>query len=337
MCGEYSPTGQSANMPEYTTDIDCIIPDTCAGQRLDQALASVLSDYSRVSVQNWIKSGALTVDGQAARPRDKVFGGEAVRGTLTMPAVEEALPQDLPLTIIYEDDDLIVLNKAAGVVVHPAAGNRDGTLVNALLHHRPDLERLPRAGLVHRLDKETSGLLVVAASHRAHTSLVAQLQTRSMGRRYIAVTQGVPVAGGTVDLPIGRHAGDRKRMSVTPTGKPAVTHYTVNTKFRGFALVDVRLETGRTHQIRVHLAHVRYPLIGDPAYGARLKLPPRMVEADAKVVRSFHRQALHAQELQLNHPADDRVCRWRAPVPDDLSGLIDALTADARRFGVLDD
>jgi len=239
--------------------------------RLDQALAEVLPDYSRNRLQQWLKAGQLRVDGCIRRPRDPVIGGEAVSGEWAREAETRVVAQDLPLDLCYQDADLLVINKPVGLVAHPAAGNRDGTLVNALLHHFPELTTLPRAGLVHRLDKNTSGLLVVARSLRAHTTLVEQLQARRIEREYLAVVNGLLVAGGTVDAPVGRHPVDRQRMAVTSGGKPAVTHYRVLRRFCAHTLLRVKLETGRTHQIRVHMAHIRLPLLGDPVYGGGLR------------------------------------------------------------------
>ncbi|HXH04577.1 MAG TPA: 23S rRNA pseudouridine(1911/1915/1917) synthase RluD [Candidatus Competibacteraceae bacterium] len=308
--------------------IDCLIPESAAGQRLDQALAGLLTDHSRARLQEWLKSGRLTVDGRVLRPRDRVLGGEHVLGEVELQTETAAQPQDLPLDVRYEDADLIVLAKPAGMVVHPAAGNPDGTLVNALLHRYPELANLPRAGVVHRLDKDTSGLLVVARSPRAHTALVEQLQNRAMGREYLAVACGVMSAGGTVDQPIGRHGVDRQRMSVTPMGKSAVTHYRVLERFRAHTYLRVRLETGRTHQIRVHLAHIRYPLLGDPVYGGRLRLPPGMKPEHAAVLRAFRRQALHAARLTLQHPASGATLSWAAELPADMAELLQVLRQD---------
>jgi len=312
-----------------TERIDCLIPAVCAGMRLDQALAELLPHYSRNRLQQWLKAGQLRVDGAIRRPRDPVVGGEVVSGELTLETETTALAQDIPLTVLYEDADLLVVNKPAGLVAHPAAGNRDGTLVNALLHHAPELATLPRAGLVHRLDKDTTGLLVVARSLRAHTALVEQLQARAIEREYLAVVNGVPVAGGAVNAPIGRHPVDRQRMAVTPGGKPAVTHYRVLRRFRAHALLRVKLETGRTHQIRVHMAHIRWPLLGDPVYGGRLRVPPGATGRCLETIQQFHRQALHAERLALTHPVTGERLEWQAEVPADLAELIAVLAEDA--------
>ena len=309
--------------------IDCQIPESLAGMRLDQALAVVLPNYSRSRWQQWLKSGQVWVDGQPRRPRDRVAGGEIVQGIGTLEPDPQLEAQDLPLALCYQDDDLLVINKPAGLVVHPAAGHRDGTLVNALLHYDPHLAGLPRAGLVHRLDKDTTGLLVVARSLRAHTGLVEQLQGRRITREYLAVVNGVPVAGGTVDAPVGRHPVDRQRMAVTSGGKPAVSHYRVVRRFRAHTLLRVRLETGRTHQIRVHMAHIHLPLVGDPVYGGRPRVPPQATAACIAALQNWGRQALHAERLSLHHPISGAPLSWNAPLPTDLAALLETLAADA--------
>ncbi len=296
-----------------------------AGLRLDQAAALLFPDYSRGRLQKWIRSGELTVDGREEKPTYRIAGNE----TLCLDAVAErqgeVLPQDIPLEIIHADEDLIVVNKPAGLVVHPAAGNPDGTLQNGLLYFDGGLAALPRSGIVHRLDKDTSGVMVVARSLRAHASLVRQLQSRDMSRVYRAIASGEIVAGGTVDQPIGRHPRDRKRMAVVASGKHAVSHYRVLERLIGFTYLEVSLETGRTHQIRVHLEHLGHPLAGDPVYGRkpgyRRDLPTEVVDA----VRSFPRQALHARALQLTHPGSGKPAAYEAPLPEDFSRLLDRL------------
>ena len=299
-----------------------------AGQRLDQVAAALFSDYSRSRLQGWIRSGELLVDGRSARPRDRLQGGEDLRLEAWTEAVIEDRPEPMDLDIVHEDEALLVINKPAGVVVHPAAGHADGTLMNGLLHHHPALEALPRAGIVHRLDRDTTGLMVVAKTLQAHKALVEQLQARSLFREYDALVVGVMTAGGRVEQPVGRHPVDRKRMAVVDGGKPAVTHYRVEQRFRGHTRVRARLETGRTHQIRVHMAWLRYPLVGDPVYGGRLKLPRGADESVREALRAFPRQALHAHRLGLEHPEDGQYREWRAPCPEDLQSLLTVLDAD---------
>ncbi len=318
-----------------TTLLTATIPDEDAGRRLDQALADLFPDYSRSRLQQWIKEGRVKLDGMPVKVRHKVLGGEAVE--LAVEPQEEMQgetrwqAQPLPLDVVYADRDIIVINKPAGLVVHPAAGNPDGTLLNALLHYAPEVRALPRAGIIHRLDKDTTGLLVVARSLPAHTQLVAQLQARAFVREYEAVAVGVMTAGGTVDAPIGRHPVDRKRMAVVSNGKEAVTHYRVIERFRAHTHVRVRLETGRTHQIRVHLAHIHYPLVGDPVYGGRLRMPPGTDAPLAQALRGFKRQALHAARLGLVHPVSGEAMEWRAALPDDMEQLLALLREDAAR------
>ncbi|PXX94903.1 23S rRNA pseudouridine(1911/1915/1917) synthase RluD [Halomonas sp. LBP4] len=304
------------------------VPDAMAGLRLDQAAAELFADFSRERLKGWIKAGALTVDGTPARPRDKVYGGERLQLQAELEDDARFEPEAIPLDVVFEDDEVLVIDKPAGLVVHPAAGNPDGTLLNALLHHCPALAAVPRAGIVHRLDKDTSGLMVVAKTLMAQTSLVEQLQARSVSREYDAVSVGVMTAGGTLDAPIGRHPRDRKRQAVNASGKPAVTHYRVVERFRAHTHVRCRLETGRTHQIRVHLAHLRYPLVGDPVYGGRLKLPRGGGEALKALLREFPRQALHARKLAFVHPGSGETLTFRAPLPDDILLLLDYLRDD---------
>ena len=246
------------------------VPEELAGLRLDQALARMFPEYSRSRLKEWLLAGAITVDGGSPRPRDPVAGGETVTLEPLAESEVRAAPEPIRLDVVYEDDDLLVVNKAAGLVVHPGAGNPGGTLMNGLLHHSPQLEEVPRAGIIHRIDKDTTGLLLVAKSLPAHTALVRQLGEREISRNYLAVCNGVLTGGGKIDQPIGRHPVDRKRMSVQQNGKPAVTHYTVLERFRAFTYISVKLETGRTHQIRVHFAWRRHALVGDPVYGLSL-------------------------------------------------------------------
>jgi len=306
-----------------------VVPDDLGGRRLDQAAADMFSEFSRSRLKQWILGGQLTVDGQQRRPRDPVLPGERVRLIAQPEPQVELAPEPIPLNIVWEDDELLVINKPAGLVVHPGAGNAAGTLQNALLHHRPALTEVPRAGIVHRLDKETSGLMVVAASVPAHTALVRQLEARSVSREYEAICQGVLTAGGTVDQPIARHPVDRVRMAVRASGRPAVTHYRVIRRFRGHTHMLARLETGRTHQIRVHMAYAGHALLGDPVYGGRLRLPagaaPELIEA----LRGFRRQALHARRLAFQHPATDETVSFEADLPEDFARLLAVLERDA--------
>jgi 23S rRNA pseudouridine1911/1915/1917 synthase len=301
------------------------VPDAMAGMRLDQAAAELFADYSRERLKSWIKSGALTVDGSPGKPKDKVYGGEALRLQAEIEDDTRFEAQDIPLTVVYEDEHLLVINKSAGLVVHPAAGHADGTLVNALLNYAPEVENLPRAGIVHRLDKDTSGIMVVARSLIAHTSLVDQLQTRTMGREYEAVIVGTITGGATVDAPIGRHPRERKKMGVVATGKPAVTHYRLAERFAAHTYIRCTLESGRTHQIRVHMAHFKHPLIGDPLYGGRLRLPKGTTEELREALAAFQRQALHARKLTLEHPKTGETLSWEVPMPEDMVVLLAAL------------
>jgi 23S rRNA pseudouridine1911/1915/1917 synthase len=299
-----------------------------AGRRLDQVLAELFSEYSRSRLTQWIKDGEVEVDGKSRKPRDKVMGGEQVTVRVVLEHDERWEPEPIDLDIVYEDDSILVINKPAGLVVHPASGNWQGTLLNALLHHDANLDTVPRAGIVHRLDKETSGLLVVARTLEAQTSLVEQLQERSLTREYDAVINGVLTGGGKVDAPIGRHPVDRKRMAVVGNGKPAVTHYRVVERFRAHTHIKVKLETGRTHQIRVHMAFLKHTLIGDPVYGGRLRMPPASGEMMQQTLRRFPRQALHASRLGLQHPQSGEYMEWEVPLPEDMVQLLVVLRQD---------
>ncbi len=309
------------------------VPRAQAGRRLDQALAALLPDYTRSQLQQWIAAGRVRVAGRPPRKRDRLQGGERIEIELPPPepADGEWRPQAIPLAIVHEDEEILVLDKPAGLVVHPGAGHREGTLLNALLAHAPSLAALPRAGIVHRLDKDTSGLMVVAKTERARQALIAQLAARTLTREYVAIVQGVMTAGGTIAAPIGRARADRKRMAVTARGKQAVSHYRVLKKYRAHTLVQVRLESGRTHQIRVHMAHVGHPVVGDPVYGTRRPpLPKGAGERLVALLRGFERQALHAVKLELVHPATGEPRRWTASVPKDMAELMEALAEDLR-------
>jgi len=311
--------------------LELTIPESLRGRRLDQALAELVSDYSRSRLQQWIRSGQVLLDQRQPQVRDKVMGGERVVIDVIIEEQVVSAPEPIPLDLVYEDDDLLVINKPAGLVVHPAAGNPAGTLLNALLHYDARLATLPRAGIVHRLDKSTTGLMVVARTLTAHKHLVDALQARSVKREYLAVVNSVLTAGGTVDAPIGRHPVDRKRMAVVNGGKEAVTHYRVQERYRAHTLVRVQLESGRTHQIRVHMAHRHFPVVGDPVYGGRMRLPRAADKALVEMLTGFRRQALHATQLTLTHPASGETKSWSVDVPADMQALIEVLRADAAR------
>lgn len=301
------------------------VPDELAGDRLDQILAKLFPDYSRSKLQTWIKAGRVLVDNSVRKPKERLEGGETIQLDAEAEAVIECEAEAIPLTIVFEDEALLIINKPAGMVVHPAAGNWSGTLQNALLYHDEKLVALPRAGIVHRIDKQTSGLLVVAKTLQAHNNLVEQLQARDINREYLAITQGRMTAGGKVDEPIGRHPVDRKRNAVREDGKHALTHYRVLERFARHTLIQVKLETGRTHQIRVHMEYIRYPLIGDPLYGGRFRMPPDCSELLEKKLREFKRQALHAAKLGLLHPVSHEYMEWQADLPEDMQRLLQAL------------
>lgn len=308
------------------------VPTELGGQRLDQVAAQLFSEHSRSRLSAWIKDGRLTVDGAVVRPRDIVHGGSVLVLDAEQEAQGEWVAQDIELDIVYEDEHILVLNKPAGLVVHPAAGHQDGTLLNALLHHVPDLINVPRAGIVHRLDKDTTGLMVVAKNLQAQTHLVDQLQKRSVSRIYECIVIGVITAGGKIDAPIGRHGQQRQRMAVMEGGKQAVSHYRVLERFRSHTHTRVKLETGRTHQIRVHMAHINFPLVGDPAYGGRFRIPPAANPGMVQALKEFPRQALHARFLELEHPVTGQRMKWESPLPDDFVWLLTLLRQDREAF-----
>ncbi len=305
------------------------IPEEYRGKRLDAVLTALLPDHSRSAIQKWLVQGRVALSAGEAQKKFRVAGGETVE--ITPPAPESLVdqPEQIPLQVVFEDEQLLVIDKPAGLVVHPGAGNARGTLLNALLFHRSALADLPRAGIVHRLDKLTSGLLVVAKTELARQSLGEQLKTRNLRRQYVAVVNGSMVAGGTVDAPIGRHRNDRRRMVVRGSGRPSLTHYRVREHFRAHTALDVSLETGRTHQIRVHMTHIDHPLVGDPVYGRRLRVPPAAGDELIAVLRGFRRQALHAGKLGLEHPESGEYLQWKSPLPDDMHQLNRALREDA--------
>jgi 23S rRNA pseudouridine1911/1915/1917 synthase len=308
-----------------------LIPPEHAGHRLDQTLAALLPDYSRTRIKDWIETGQILINGTQLRPRDRVIGGERIEVSATLPDAVAISPQSIALTIVHQDAQVLVINKPAGLVVHPGAGNAAGTLQNALLHFDPALSVLPRAGIVHRLDKDTTGLLVVARTLEAHTALVRALEARDVAREYEAICVGVMTGGGTVDAPIDRHPVDRLRQAIRQSGREAVTHYRVLQRYRGHTHVRVHLETGRTHQIRVHMAHIRYPIVGDRVYGGRALLPRGASTELIEALRGFKRQALHAAKLAFEHPATGVLIECAAPLPDDMSSLLRQLAADAKR------
>jgi 23S rRNA pseudouridine1911/1915/1917 synthase len=320
-------------MPQSSPDAvdlrEARVPESAAGRRFDAVLAELFPEFSRSRLAAWIRDGDALLDGRQARPRDPVRGGEVVRLAARRQVETTAVPQDIPLRILFEDEHVLVVDKPAGLVVHPGAGNADGTLVNALLHRDPSLAALPRAGVVHRLDKDTSGVMVVARTLQAQAALVEQLSARGVHRQYLAVVVGALVSGGTVDAPIDRHPRDRIRMAVREDGREAVTHYRLRERFRAHTALECRLETGRTHQIRVHMAHIRHPIVGDPLYGGPLKLPRGATDALVAALRGFQRQALHAETLEFAHPATGEPVRCSAPVPDDMLALMATLREDA--------
>jgi 23S rRNA pseudouridine1911/1915/1917 synthase len=305
-----------------------VVPGSAAGRRFDAVLAELFPEYSRSRLSEWIKSGDALLDGEQVRGRDSVRGGETASLQVVLETQTHSLPEDIPLDVLYEDADVIVINKPAGLVVHPGAGNATGTLVNALLFRDPTLAQLPRAGIVHRLDKDTSGVMVVARTLPAHTSLVEQLSARGVHRQYLAIVVGAMVSGGTATGAIDRHPRDRIRMAVREDGREAVTHYRLRERFRAHTALECRLETGRTHQIRVHMAHIKYPIIGDPLYGGPLKLPKHATEDLIAALRGFRRQALHAEILEFTHPVSGEPVRVSAPVPADMLHLLKVLRED---------
>ena len=304
------------------------VPDELAGLRLDQALAKMFPDFSRSRLKSLLVAGAVLVDGESRQPKDRVDGGEQVELTIVTELAVRSAPEPISLDVVFEDDDLLVINKQAGLVVHPGAGNPTGTLMNGLLHHSPALAELPRAGIIHRLDKDTTGLMMVGKTLAAHTALTRALAEREVSRHYVAVCRGVLTGGGKIDEPIGRHPVDRTRMTIRQDGRPAVTHFTVRERYRAHSFVDVKLDTGRTHQIRVHFAHRRHALLGDGVYGGRLGLPAGATAALIDELRGFKRQALHAAQLKLLHPVSGDELVLDAAIPEDFAHLLDVLRTD---------
>ena len=304
------------------------VPNELGNKRFDQIAAQLFPDFSRARLQAWIRDGVLTVDGETRKPKDKLVGDELLEINVVTQAEGEWLPEVMDLDVVYEDDHIMIINKPMNMVVHPAAGNLTGTLLNGLLHHCPALQDIPRAGIVHRLDKDTTGLMVVAKTLKAQNHIVNQLQTREMGREYEAIVQGTMTGGGSVKEPMARHPKDRTKMAVHPTGKDAITHYRILDKFPCHTHVRVKLETGRTHQIRVHMAHIKHPLAGDQTYGGRVRLPKGVSTVLRDVLRDFPRQALHAKRLELHHPDTEELMSWEVPLPDDFNELLAALKYD---------
>ncbi|TAL64795.1 MAG: 23S rRNA pseudouridine(1911/1915/1917) synthase RluD [Legionella sp.] len=305
------------------------VPRELHGQRLDAVLAQLLPQYSRSLISTWIKAGAVQLNGKACKPKDKTLGEDKIKLNVEYTPEDSHFhacqAEDIPLDIVYEDQHVLVVNKPAGLVVHPGAGNREHTLVNALLHHAPSLQHLPRAGIIHRLDKDTTGLLIVAKTLTAHTALIRQMQAREIDRQYLALVQGHVIAGGTIETEFGRHPRNRLKMAVVNQGREAVTHYSVQKQYGHFTLLDVNLLTGRTHQIRVHLEHIHHPIVGDQLYGGRMRFPAEATEELRQILQEFKRQALHAQYIAFLHPETEEELTFTAPIPDDFALLLKTL------------
>ena len=322
------PQADAASLPTVMSDaktLESQIPTELSGQRFDLALARLFPDYSRSRIQRWIKDGYAQLDGEHCPAKQKVHDGQHVTVRVTETVEVRAIAQSIALSIVFEDDFILVVNKPSGLVVHPGAGNNDGTLVNALLHHDPNLAKVPRAGVVHRLDKDTSGLLVIAKNLVVHKHLVDALKERTVNRQYDAIVCGALTGGGKVDAPIGRHPSQRTKMAVRPNGRPARSFYRIRERFEVHTLVRVQLESGRTHQIRVHMAHIGYPVVGDQTYGGRLRLPAGASELLTAGLRQFKRQALHAVNLEFAHPSSGEPMSFHAEMPQDMCDLVDLL------------
>lgn len=309
--------------------LSAVIPPDLASKRLDQALAVIFPQHSRSRLQDWIRSGSVLVDNNSASKQQRVKGGEQIVINATCEPQQHWSAEDIPLEIIHEDGELLIINKPAGLIVHPGAGNPAHTLLNALLHYDPVLGQVPRAGIVQRLDKDTSGLMVIARTRESHTYLVAQLQARKIHREYQAIVTGIMTAGGTVDQPIGRHTRKRTQMAVVDNGKPAITHYRVLKKYRAHTHIRVKLETGRTHQIRVHMAYIKHPIVGDPLYSGRAKLPKGIGPQLRHELEIFPRQALHACAISLLHPGTGKTEQYEICLPEDMQNLLNSLEKDA--------
>jgi 23S rRNA pseudouridine1911/1915/1917 synthase len=316
-------------------NLSATVPETLFDKRLDQCLAVLFPEYSRSKLKEWILAGFVSVDGEKIdTPRLKLKSGEEIVIGADHEIQVTSEPQHMDLSVVYEDEHILVIDKQAGLVVHPGAGNHDGTLLNALLAKVPSIDQVPRAGIVHRLDKDTTGLMVVAKTLPAQTNLVEQLQARTMGREYEALVMGTMIAGGFVDQPIARHATKRTAMAVREGGKPAVTHYRVKEKFRAYTYLRLKLESGRTHQIRVHMSHINHPLVGDALYGGRPRLPKHASENFITALRGFKRQALHAAQLTLLHPISGEEMTFKAPIPDDFVTLLTEIREDTKINGI---
>ena len=309
-----------------------IVPDEYHQYRIDVALAQLLPEYSRSQLSAWIKAGAVTINQQVCKPKDKVLKNSTIDLRVHFTALDanftSCQPEAIDLDVVYEDDEVLLINKPKNLVVHPGAGNKEHTLVNALLHHEPQLHHLPRAGIVHRLDKDTTGLLIVAKTLSAHTALIRQMQAREIERHYLALVQGQVIASGTIDTYFGRHPRNRLKMAVTQQGKQAITHYTIKKRYAFFTLLDVYLMTGRTHQIRVHMAHINYPIVGDPLYNNKKSTFSKLSESLKNVLHQFNRQALHAYSLSFSHPKKQEQLTFTAPIPDDLALLLATMDQD---------
>lgn len=302
---------------------EAVVPSEYHGQRVDVVLAQLFPDFSRSQLTNWLKEGAITLDQRQYKPKDKVYGGEQIKLNITFTAKDVELQAEaIPLDIIFEDEHLLIVNKPAGLVVHPGAGNPQHTLVNALLYHSPALHHLPRAGIIHRLDKDTTGLLMVAKTLPAHTSLVRQMQAREIQRHYLALVHGHIIGGGTIDTFYGRHPRNRLKMAVCIHGKQAITQFTVQKQYQYVTLLNVTLQTGRTHQIRVHMAHLNHPVVGDPLYGGQARIPAGITDTLRQTIKQFKRQALHACTLSFMHPHLQKKLTFTAPLPDDFQLLL---------------
>jgi len=302
-----------------------IIPDRLNGSRLDAAISKMLPELSRNKIISWIKSGDILLGSKPFKPKEKALGGEIIEMNVSPEESTKWIPEDVQIDIVYEDDEILVLNKPAGLVTHPGAGNTQGTLANGILFLKPELSKLDRAGIVHRLDKDTSGLMVIAKTEPSKLSLIKQLESHSVSREYSAIVYGSMVTGGMVDEPIGRDSVNRQKQAVIKSGKPAITHFRVIEKFKNFTLIKAILETGRTHQIRVHMSHIGHPLLGDFTYGGKVKFPKGATDELKVAIKNFPRQALHAKKLSITHPKDNKELSWKSKLPEDLNYMINVL------------